>query len=513
METYKQTIKEKSRKIVWEHAVESLTKERNNNEILNEAYMTHLWEYVKTRINEVMQGKGSYDESYFEQWISYSKITYGAKRPCDLKVAFLCGPEPENDVKVLLSLGIRIENIYAFESDNNIFKVAVDSLRATFPLLKIFNGKIENFIEINAIKFDIIYLDFTGSLLKEFKTIIKLLDSNVLTPLSVLAINTTYPDITDDYINFLTHYFFNRTFFESDILKKDNDLQEGRFIESCSAYSIDDENELKPFVQKNYEATYSAFQTDFINLYSNIIKPIYSVVNNRRLLSRLFDPNNITSYINDTNKISNLLQDYAEDGIPLTSEWVKGLNLKDWSSFFKTKEIGHLYNREEASLLYDIYDEAEYLNYEDILSDTMKIALPEIDNNLIGGRIGLFCDVPMIHLWMEQIVNQYGYPYHVNMKNHKRYEYQAKTRKMCLDIFTLDSCRSLYDWLPMIEYYAEDLTKLERQMISRMCLDAIDKHTIYILDKLYFGSAIVGISDNPKAWNAYYRRPDRQIIN
>lgn len=412
---------------------------------------------------------------------------------------------------MLLKLGVRIENIYAFENDNKIFKTAVNSLHATYPLLKIYNGRIEDFIGINDIKFDIIYLDFTGSLIKEFKTVVKLLDSNALTPLCVLAINTTYPDKSNDNIKFLAHYFYNRTYFEYDILKEidDSDKQDGRFVESCSAYGIYSEEDLEPYNNQNFNSSYSAFQTDFINLYSNLIKPIYSVVNNDKMIRRLFSIENIDKVIKDNERIGQLLQDYAEDGLSLTSYWIEGLNIKEWKNLFFIKDNGRKYSRHDAALLYDIYDEAKYHNFQDILSDVMKLALPQIDNNLVGGRNGLFCDVPMIHLWLEQIVNQYGYSFHINMKNHKRYSYTAKTRKMCLDIFTLDSCRALYDWLPMIEYYAEDLSTFERQLISRMCMDAIGKHTIFILDKLYFGSAMVGIDINGKGWNANYSRPDR----
>lgn len=511
MVSYKQTIKEKSRWLVWKHAIDSLTCNRSDNRILNTTYMDHQWEYVKSRVNEFINDEYAFNESCFTNWKSFSDIVYGKRDPKDLKVAFFCGPEPENDVRVLLHLGVRIENIYAFENDKKIFKTAVNSLHATYPLLKIFNGRIEDFIVMNAVKFDIVYLDFTGSLIKEFKTVIKLIDSNVLTPLSILAINTTYPDISGDCIQFLSHYFYNRTYFEHDIIKdaSDTEEQDGRFAESCSAYGIYSEEDLETYIGQNFESAYSAFQTDFINLYSNLIKPIYSVVNNEKLIRRLFSTNNISKVINDKDRIGQLLQDYTEDGLSLISYWIEGLNIKEWKNLFYLKDNGNRYSRYDAALLYDIYDEAEYHNFQDILSDVMQIALPQIDSNLVGGRNGLFCDVPMIHLWLEQIVNQYGYPYHINMKNHRRYCYTAKTRKMCLDIFTLDSCRALYDWLPMIEYYAEDLSTFERQLISRMCMDAIGKHTIYILDKLYFGSVMVGIDINGRGWNANYCRPDR----
>ena len=52
MVTYKQAEKEKSRELIWNHAVESITTQRNNNRILNATYMEHLWLYCQQQLNE-----------------------------------------------------------------------------------------------------------------------------------------------------------------------------------------------------------------------------------------------------------------------------------------------------------------------------------------------------------------------------------------------------------------------------------------------------------------------------
>ena len=86
----------------------------------------------------------------------------------------------------------------------------------------------------------------------------------------------------------------------------------------------------------------------------------------------------------------------------------------------------------------------------------------------------------MEHLWLELILNQFGHPYHTNVGNHRRYSYKAKTRRMCIDVVTLDKCRALYDWIPMLEYFIHDMQNVNRQMITRMCMDAIDKQLLHI---------------------------------
>lgn len=134
MTTYKQTIKEKSRRSIWEHAVSSLTTNRSDSRILDKAYLKNLAGYVERNSG------WSINLLEFQNYLQFLDVVYGKKTPEELKVAFHCGPEPENDVEVLLSLGVRLENMFAFEKEKNEFGKAVSSLRGKYPQLKIFNG-------------------------------------------------------------------------------------------------------------------------------------------------------------------------------------------------------------------------------------------------------------------------------------------------------------------------------------------------------------------------------------
>ena len=97
------------------------------------------------------------DEKILINWLSYSEQIYNYKKDVSqLKVAYLCGPEPENDLDHLVSLGFRIENIYAFESDNEVFETAIKAIKVKYHNLKIFNGKIDDFIKSTFVKFDVV---------------------------------------------------------------------------------------------------------------------------------------------------------------------------------------------------------------------------------------------------------------------------------------------------------------------------------------------------------------------
>ena len=141
----------------------------------------------------------------------------------------------------------------------------------------------------------------------------------------------------------------------------------------------------------------------------------------------------------------------------------------------------------------DIDDEYIDVDFKQVVTPEVNQVISEINNWFYGQC--RFCDVPMAHLWLELLLFHYGHPYHTNIGNHKRYSYTAKKRKMCLDIFTLDKCRTLYDWIPMLEYFIYDMQDNNRQMITRMCIDAIGKQLLHIVDEIFEGSALVGINE------------------
>jgi len=537
MVTYKDKIKDETRFLVWDHAVESLTAKREYSRILDKSYVNNLWHYC-FQDNIIKYGFAqSYKEKYLQDWLSFSDISYSTKTPQELKVAFFCGPEPENDVNHLIRLGVRIENIYAFEGNSKLFAEAIKSLNKTYPTLKIFNGQIQDFVKANFITFDIIYLDFTKSLLDNstFQVFCDIVDSNSLSNLGIIAINTCYPEKNQENLDFLTDYFYYQEFIEWPVLKdkdKDEDEEEensGRFIESCECYGYD-RDYTRILIERNFENAYSAFQTNIIINYTNHIKPFWCSLNKRFIRERLLNisPEKLEKFgcfpefqdgefgsIDDifekffSNYDSSIYLEPSSYSLFHFIDNIKTSN-NSWRNFFAQKGVGS-YNRKQAVIAFYCFLDSVSQSGIEYLSDTFKKEISNIHNNLIGAREGLFCDVPMIHLWLELAIYQLGYPYHQNTKNHKRYSYIAKTNKMCLDIFTFDQCRALYDWLPMVEYYGSDLRVLERQIMARICMDSIKKHNLHILSKLYFGAALIGWGE--RDWADIHYFMDRKYIN
>jgi hypothetical protein len=64
----------------------------------------------------------------------------GVRQPSDLRVLYLCGPEPNNDLDVLFNLGCIPENIWGVEQDKTLFGRAVAQLTTTGTPIKVHRG-------------------------------------------------------------------------------------------------------------------------------------------------------------------------------------------------------------------------------------------------------------------------------------------------------------------------------------------------------------------------------------
>jgi hypothetical protein len=154
-----------------------------------------------------------------------------------------------------------------------------------------------------------------------------------------------------------------------------------------------------------------------------------------------------------------------------------------------------------------IYSETRSIRISENLSKSIR----EIITALPDPNGGVFCDVPMPHLWIELAINHLGNAHHINTGEHWRAKYRAKNREMYLDMFVLDNCRALYDWLPMVDLYGEYMTSIERQIIVRGCMDAITKQNHYSSFFSYFGANLIGI--HTKRWSIFGELDERQDLN
>lgn len=528
--TYTQEVKGNSRKALWKHAVDTLTSSRTSSRILNPDYMASIWSYVWGDVLANIVSVSAEDlermSAYFyAYWRSYSETSYGEKRPDELRVAYFSGPEPENDLNELLDLGVRIENVWAFESDQATYSQALVKARAEFPLLKIFPGSLTDFLKTNHLSFDIIYLDFTGSLVSRSMGTMGALhasfDEQALSDLSVLVVNSCEPDKTPDASSYLSAYHYFQPMVECSVLgeqpREENGEMISWFSEPASCHGLEPDD-LTALFSEDVSGAYSAFATSYPMYYAAFISPTLRFLRNPSLRKQLFssDKNAHAEAFQRMGDVSDFISELkgeSNEGSEPTISGDRIFNLDGFPfwNFIETlkQSAGELgkywvneYSRQKEGV--SVLDAVKFREslpetlsgYDGLLSDNIKNEIRRVNAAIPDARGGLFCDVPMAHLWLELALNQLGAPYHANVRNHRRWKYKARVRQMYLDAFTFDRCRALYDALPMVDMYGDVLGNLFPQMMARCCIDAIGKQARWPLANLYFGSNVVCVNED-----------------
>ncbi|MEQ5326891.1 hypothetical protein [Proteus sp. fly-1008] len=545
MTTYKQQVKELSREEIWSQAIDKLTINRKQQKIIKTETIRKLWDYS---FNEALPHKYSNPNmSVLQAWEEFADEIYGSRKPSNLKIAFFCGPEPENDLNILTKLGVRVENVWAIEMDGTTYRSALDSAKEKYPTLKIFNGDIVDLMQITSFKFDIIYLDFTATLLTRkpapIHTINSIFENNSLADLGVLIINSALPNATEDNINFLSSYFASHTFLEKSIYSgsdEDSYHVEGRLSYSYFTKREIEENEdpedkvFETLVRDNFNQAYGAFSSHYPYLFASYLAPIFKVASNERLKNLFLNKNeeDINQAIEKISTPNEIVEKYMNneeeeeedfEGMELFEDaenypfWsfvdylndYEGNACKFWySEFIKNRHNKTSYLK--CAQLYDLLKNGSYI-YKKVLSPTLSNCISEIEKSIPDRRSPFFCDVPMPHLWVELALNHLGNAYHINTDQHWRARYKAKSREMYLDMFSFDNCRPLYDWLPMLELYGNDLKAMERQVIIRACMDLITKQSHYLSTVSYYGANLVDA--HTKEWPNFSEFESRINLN
>ncbi len=484
---YKNFNKDIARKKIWSHTINTLTTEKNYSTIISEKEIYLYWEYIRHTLkkNEILDI--SNQEVVLKNFLDYRTLTLGSSKVEKLKILFFCGPEPENDIEVLLSLGILEENIWAVELDKASYSSALNILKHAYPGVKIYKTKIEHLFDVIKIKFDIVYLDYTAPFFskeqKPYKTTVELFKNNILSDFGVLITNYSEINPSDDefdtYTEIIKEYFNYQSF-----VHEMTDDDDGTHLTSPH---MEEENFID-LIKEKYKDAYSSFLTHFHLYLAEIITPSINIFKNSSIRSILFDESLLKEYIKKTQNFNFRDEDelfkYGNKIMEPESFWFEHFisNIETLSpslhGYLRTNKIDSYI--EYINLLKNLYSDKELVNKE-----TLGY-LEEAQSNLIDPKGGLFCDVPMLHLWVNLLINQLGAPYHVNLKNHLRFRYVGKEREMFVDIYTLDRCRYLYDWLPSLSSLPENMLNVAKQLMIRINIDIIRKTNYnYLIDESY----------------------------
>ncbi len=474
-------------------AISTLTKNRHKSSIARRTYVRDVKNHFQASSNRYESEVSKLlNEKEIERWESFYDSIIRKKKASELRVAYLSGPNPENDIDVLVKNGILPEYIWAFESDNKTYsKAIISALDSKFPFVKIYKGKIENYLKILPFKFDIIYLDFCTTLASSntISVIRDIFYYQKLETLGVLITNFAFPSKEKsanlgyrENLNLLAaNYLYPKSFSE-----KYSGLG-GGLREAPEYHGIDTEQFLK-IANRNESTFYSQLITRVLFDLPGVFIPYQRLASNENLRNLFFKNFSKSSFHSD----------YQEDlfCFPNENSLVWGL-----SNFFFIEKNGFedFFNRFKKQLSINgnensLYEQIELVCYfmkESIQDDLHSDKLDKIRRNWKFTDKYIFCDVFLFHQLKDILIGQLTNPYFYNIDFTKRWTYKAKENEMFMDLVTYDECRYVFDWMPTLDMFEEGVEDSNRQLSLRFAMDSITKQRRWYNDDFFHGTAVI----------------------
>lgn len=459
-------------------AIESLTTNREKICCVERNYVRRVYDYFvlpdeeSDNKNEALK----IDHKYISNWEKLHDSCVGTKRPEDLVVCYLCGPEPNNDFHELVSLGILPQNIWAFETNAGAYKAAVSSYGiGEFPQPRILKQNIETFFRQTPKKFDVIYIDACGSIPSQqhaLRCISTICLNNRLNSPGVIISNFSIPDIADpcidEYYKLISTYLFFKEYPNEDIKINDSGIANESFIKYLENVTL------------NFEMYYGTFISAILRDIPSVIIPLQRISKNP-YIGQLFDDINFSQKIDID--LVNHIKNNSLTKYFFTTDLLNQKSLLDNRTLLLYKELGNIDDLLNGmKLLLNLkYD---HLILEDHISEIKEY----FD---IGKDIYQFLDKPHSNLFFDTIINQLAYPMHCNVSQSKSFTYIAKTMAMYTDVTILDECRYIYEWLPAIHQIQSAFENTSWQYIFRFALDGLVKMRQGYNNEIFFQGAVI----------------------
>lgn len=520
MHTYHQDIKKEARKRLVEHAIQSLTIERKGAFLVSKEHFTKITDHFNYLLTRCIGSKNfdfinTYNWQFWggkASWFELYESKCKPKLPSELKVLYLSGPEPYNDIEILCDNGIKLENIWAIESDKKIYEQALQSLIDARIHIKIHRGSLAEFFELTNHEFDIIYYDACTPIISPQQSPLEIIKqiflNRRLTELSALITNFAEPGNNYNWGEILATWFATKEFEE---LPDEEDQYGLNSLEKSS-----DIQTYGKFINRHLGSYYDKFLTHFIPTIGSEIVPMWQfssigsiqsnhLLNEQGLQVELNEirNNKIKLSIDSLDQILNQVQHYllAIDAYPLLN-WVRLINenfSKDHILRRFTESSRKKMTIEDALYVGSLLKRFEEANsgfktfIYNICSDRLKDTLSKLD--FFDRAMRITCDTPMKNLLIELLIGLYGHPYIAHAGKSLGLKYKAKETWMYSNVFIFDQCRYLYDFLPTLDLWESFFKNFANQTVIRGCIDEIRRQHLFLNSSLFKWGFIEGIGE------------------
>ena len=490
---YDQKEKKECRSKVIKHAIQCLTTERDTSVCVTRGHVVKTWTDLN-KTQEAMQHFSLKERSNItdavKNWIKFHKSRIQTKTPEDLRVCYLAGDNPMNDLKVLVQNGILAQNIWAIEKDSTLIKKAFKIIRQPeSKYFKLFKGDLINFLRELEGQFDIIYFDACGTLPSARQRTLEIIGTvflhNKLTSPGALITNFSFPPALaleqdsgnlprqDEERNRIK--FLAETYLKYRELNTPHSFQDRVHSERNSRTVEDTYSDYITCQVIDSAAVYIPAQKMLFSsalwdqLYSNKCEFLKKVklYATRKEHSKTFRESYVRMIGSDMEKnvsTNSLCKSWVDEIFP---NWWETISRKkeEISSYLLTHHLScseefidefanEGFQKRCLKPLREVLDPD--INGSPTFSDTLDAASA---TRLVGG------------INYGQLAN----PSFPVVDKLRRFRYTAKTRTMFSDVFIFDKCSYLYDQFPSVDFGINSIQS-EQQMLIKMIVNGLRSH-------------------------------------
>ena len=491
---YDQKEKKECRSRLIEHAIKCVTTERHTSVCVTTNHVVKIWTNLMN--NEEAKQYFSREErlnitNAVKKWVKFHKSRIKSKVPEDLRVCYLAGDNPMNDLEVLVQNGILAQNIWAIEKVSGLIKKACKAIYLPQSKhFKLFKGDFIDFLRELEGQFDIIYYDACGTLpsakQRTLQVIGTVFQHNKLTSPGALITNFSFPpaqapeqergnlspqDAERNRITFLAETYLkyrelNTPLSSQEHSQKNTKTAEDTYSDYITRQVIDS---AAVYIPAQKMLLSSALWDQLYSEKSKFLQKVklydtekeYSPTSSESYLRMIgFDMKNNVS-------TNTLCQSWVNEIFP---EWRESISVKK-------RQISSLLLTHHLSCSEEFIDEFANEDFQKRCLEPLKEALDSADTN--GTILPSFCDtldaasatrlVGGIHY------GQLANPSFLVVNKSLRLRYTAKTRTMFSDVFIFDKCPYLYDQFSSVDFGIDSI-KSEQQMLIKLIVNGLRSH-------------------------------------
>ena len=494
-----------SRSKLIQHAVRCLTTERSTSVCVKQDHVARVWKQLREsgKADKYFTEKERQEiEKEIGEWERFHDSQVKKRKPSDLRVCYLGGDSPMNDLEVLADSGVLCQNVWAIKKDSKELEKAWNAIKnSRLGNVRLFKGGILTFLKDFRGQFDIIYFDACGGALpaarqETLKVIGYVFLYHKLTSPGALITNFALPSQQENY--------------SASTQKVDNEREMLNFlVQEYMKYRLC--NVLREYNSPENNAEYLSKRTDEDNygdyISFQVIDSAYLFIPAQRMLSskgkslwsQMF---NFSSIVESTTKGTNERSTKATRNQKLMVS-LEELKEKYNRLFFYRRKVEEIFVEESNSCceawvaeIFPDWKSEPSLPREgnsstfvtplrfsspsyviQVCKDVSKCFVPLLKAD-VDKRFPRCCDVATPEqaacLVAGLLYGQMAYPSFPVMDKLFRLRYSSKKRQVFSDVFIFDKCRYLYEQFPSLDCacFAEQ----EQQMVLRMVVDGLRKH-------------------------------------